>query len=157
MKTSILLLALLQALGCSGLPAHNAEPAAIEDRSLGASLAQVNTVYAVNNLYRVTRASLKRKVPLGMNTYDLMMVFGIKETDCLKTSGADPQTCAFKSGFFVPSSTCSSRVRVSADAIQVISLRCGHDSDSSSDSSEEMFASRGRHHFNFPSFVNREA
>lgn len=40
-------------------------------------------------------------VPVGLNTADLLMVFGIKETECATASGSDPQTCAFRPGFFV--------------------------------------------------------
>uniref|UniRef100_A0A3Q1F669 Secreted phosphoprotein 24 n=1 Tax=Acanthochromis polyacanthus TaxID=80966 RepID=A0A3Q1F669_9TELE len=75
------------------------------------------------------------------STNDLLMTFVIKETECPKTSRSDPQTCAFRPGFFVPSFSCSSRVRVSAASAQVISLRCGRDgSSSSSESSEEVRA-----------------
>lgn len=38
---------------------------------------------------------------MGMNTADLLMTFAMKETDCVKVSRNDPQTCAFKPGFFV--------------------------------------------------------
>ncbi|XP_059183534.1 secreted phosphoprotein 24 [Centropristis striata] len=95
-------------------------------------------------------------IPVGLNTLDLLMAFGIKETECVKASSSDPQTCAFRRGFFVPSFSCSSRVRISTTSAQVMSLRCGPDSSSSSsssESSEETF-SRGRHQFNIP-FVNR--
>lgn len=40
-------------------------------------------------------------IPMGLNTVDLLMTFGIKETECLKASASDPQTCAFRPGFFV--------------------------------------------------------
>uniref|UniRef100_A0A3P8S3N9 Secreted phosphoprotein 24 n=1 Tax=Amphiprion percula TaxID=161767 RepID=A0A3P8S3N9_AMPPE len=154
MKSYVLLLVLLQFLSCTGIPVHNSELESMADRGLGAALAQVNSVYAVRYLYRVTRGYVTRVVPMGQSTNDLLMTFGIKETECAKTSRSDPQTCAFRPGFFVPSYSCSSRVRVSAASAQVISLRCGRDgSSSSSESSEEVF-SRGRHQFNVP-FVNR--
>lgn len=38
---------------------------------------------------------------MGLNTVDLLMTFGIKETECPKASTSDPQTCAFRPGFFV--------------------------------------------------------
>ena len=127
--------------------------ASLADRGLAASLAEVNSMYAVSHVYRVTRGSVTRVFPVGLNTVDLLMTFGIRETECLKSSRSDPQTCAFRPGFFVPSFSCSSRVRVTADSAQVVSLRCGHDGSSSSESSEEMF-STGRHQFNIP-FANR--
>ncbi|XP_051284238.1 secreted phosphoprotein 24 [Dicentrarchus labrax] len=153
MKSYMLLLALLQSLGCSGIPLYNSELESLADRGLGASLAEVNSVYAVSLLYRVTRGSVTRVIPMGLNTVDLLMTFGIKETQCAKSSGSDPLTCAFRPGFFVPSFACFSRVRMSATSTQLVSLRCGNDGSSSSESSEEMF-SRGRHQFHIPT-LNR--
>lgn len=40
-------------------------------------------------------------IPVGLNTVDLIMIFGIKETECTKEYRKDPQTCAFRPGFFV--------------------------------------------------------
>ncbi|XP_018516447.1 secreted phosphoprotein 24 [Lates calcarifer] len=152
MRSYVLLLAVLQTLGCSGVPLYNSELESMADRGLTAALTEVNSVHAVRHLYRVTHGSVSRVIPVAPNTVDLLMVFGIKETQCAKASGGDPQMCAFRPGFFVPTLHCSSRVRMSATSAQVISVRCGYD-DSSSESSEEMF-SRGRHHFNIPP-VNR--
>ncbi|KAF3857222.1 hypothetical protein F7725_009081, partial [Dissostichus mawsoni] len=159
MKSYVLLLALLQAVRCSGVPLYNSELGAMADRGLTAALARVNSVYAVSHLYRATRGSVTKVIPMGLNTVDLQMVFGIKETQCVKASRHDPQTCAFRPGFFVPTFSCSSRVRLSANSTQVVSLQCGRDSSSSSssssssESSEEMF-SRGRHQFNV-TFANQ--
>ncbi|GAA6234379.1 secreted phosphoprotein 24 [Lates japonicus] len=150
MRSYVILLALLQTLGCSGIPLYNSELESMADRGLGAALTEVNSVHAVSHLYRVTHGSVSRVIPVAPNTVDLLMVFAIRETQCAKASGRDPQMCAFRPGFFVPTFYCSSRVRMSATSAQVISVRCGHDgSSSSSESSEEMF-SRGRHHFNIP-------
>ncbi|XP_074483453.1 secreted phosphoprotein 24 isoform X1 [Sebastes fasciatus] len=99
MKIYVLLLTL--ALGCSGVPLYNSELESMADRGLGAALAEVNSAYAVGHLYRVTRGSVSRVIPVGLNTVDLLMVFGIKETECVKTSRSNPQTCAFRPGFFV--------------------------------------------------------
>nr|XP_020447915.1 secreted phosphoprotein 24 [Monopterus albus] len=153
MKVHVLLLALLQCLGCSGIPLYNLELESMADRGFGASLAEVNSLYAVNHLYRVTQGSISRVIPVGLNTTDLLMIFRIKETECAKASRSDPQTCSFRPGFFVPSFSCSSRVRMSTTSAQVVSLRCSHgssSSSSSSESSEEIF-SRGRHQVNNPS------
>nr|XP_046238195.1 secreted phosphoprotein 24 [Scatophagus argus] len=153
MKPYVLLLALLQSMGCLGLPLYNSELESMADRGLGAAVAQVNSMYAVRHLYRVTRGSVTRVIPMGLNTFDLMMSFDVKETECAKASTNDPRACAFRPGFFVPSFTCSSRVRTSATSAQVVSLKCSHDGSSSSESSEELI-SRGRHQFNIP--LNRE-
>ncbi|XP_040888127.1 secreted phosphoprotein 24 isoform X2 [Toxotes jaculatrix] len=149
MKWYALLLALLLSLRCSGIPLYSSELESMADRGLGAALAEVNSRYAVSHLYRVTRASVTGVIPMDLNTVDLLIMFGIKETECAKASRSDLQTCAFRPGFFVPSFSCSSRVKMSTTSAQVVSLRCGHDSSSSSESSEEMF-SRGRHQFNNP-------
>ncbi|XP_034468188.1 secreted phosphoprotein 24 isoform X1 [Hippoglossus hippoglossus] len=148
MRSFVLLLALLQSLGASGGRRYSSEQS---NRGLAAAVAGLNSVYDASHLYRATRSSVKRVVSVGLNTVDLLMVFGVKETQCEKASGSDPQTCAFRRGFLVPSFTCSSRVRVFPTSAQVASLKCGKDSSSSSssESSEEMF-SRGRHQFNSP-------
>ncbi|XP_026157703.1 secreted phosphoprotein 24 isoform X2 [Mastacembelus armatus] len=143
---------MLRSFATAGVPLYNSELQSMAERGLGAALAEVNSVYAISHFYRATRGSIKRLIPVGLNTVDLLMVFGIKETVCVKSSTSDPQTCAFRPGFFVPTFFCSSRVRMSATSAQVISLRCGHDTSSSSESSEEVF-SRGRH-LNIP-FSNR--
>ncbi|XP_010769499.1 secreted phosphoprotein 24 [Notothenia coriiceps] len=157
MKSYVLLLALLQAVRCSGVPLYDSELGAMADRGLTVALARVNSVYAVSHLYRATRGSVTKVIPMGLNTVDLQMVFAIKETECVKASRQDPQTCAFRPGFFAPTFSCSSRLRVSADSTQVVSLKCGRgsssSSSSSSESSEEMF-SRGRQQFNVP-FANQ--
>ncbi|XP_038575042.1 secreted phosphoprotein 24-like [Micropterus salmoides] len=149
MKSYVLLLALLQSLGCSGIPLHNTELESMAEWGLGAVLAEVNSAYAVSHLYRVTQGFVTSVIPAGLNTVDLLMIFCVKETECVKTSRNDPQTCAFRPDFFEPSFSCFSRVRISATSTQVVSLRCGHDWSSSSESSEEMF-SRERHRFNIP-------
>ncbi|XP_053170626.1 secreted phosphoprotein 24 isoform X1 [Scomber japonicus] len=148
MRSYMLLLVLLQFLGCSGIPLSNPELEAMAEKALGAALTEVNTVYAASRLYRVTHGSVTRVIPTGQSTSDLMLSFGIKETDCATASGSDPQTCAYRTGFFVRTLSCTSRVRMFPASTQVVSLKCGGGS-SSSESSEEMF--RGRHQFNFPS------
>ncbi|NP_001291100.1 secreted phosphoprotein 24 precursor [Esox lucius] len=150
---AVLLLALLQALCCSGVPQYQSDLASMSEKALGVAMTQVNKLYAGLRLYRVTRGSVKRVVPIGLNTYDLMLNFGIKETDCLKSSGEDPQRCAFRLGFFVTPASCTSRVRVSRDLAEVVSLNCGKDSSSSSESSEETFARKRP--FNLDPFENR--
>ncbi|KAK0146004.1 Secreted phosphoprotein 24 [Merluccius polli] len=136
MKWCILLLALLQSLGCFCFPIiSNTMPMA--EKALEASLTQFNTQRATTHLYRVNRATMKRVIPIGLETYDVLLKFDVKETQCLKNSGQDAQQCSFKMGFFVPTYTCSSRVRMTATSTQVVSLHCGHGSSSESGSSEE--------------------
>lgn len=40
-------------------------------------------------------------IPMGLDTVDLLMTFGIKETECVTAPTKDPQKCAFRPGFFV--------------------------------------------------------
>uniref|UniRef100_A0A674DA66 Secreted phosphoprotein 24 n=1 Tax=Salmo trutta TaxID=8032 RepID=A0A674DA66_SALTR len=138
MKWCGVLMSPLLPLTSAGLPLYQSELASTADKALVVTMTQVNNLYAGLRLYRVTRGSIKRVVPLGLNTYDLIMNFGIKETDCLKSSGEDPQRCAFRVGFFVPAASCTARVRVTAEFTQVVSLNCGQDSSSSESSSEEV-------------------
>uniref|UniRef100_A0A669BMR9 Secreted phosphoprotein 24 n=1 Tax=Oreochromis niloticus TaxID=8128 RepID=A0A669BMR9_ORENI len=149
MKSYVLLPALLLSLGCTGIPLYNSELQSAADSALGAALAEVNSVYAASHLYRVTTGSVTKVIPTGLDTVDLLMVFRIKETQCAKTSQDDPQACAFRPGYFVPSFTCSTRVRMMATSPQVVSLRCGHDgsSSSSSESSEEVSQESEWHKF----------
>ncbi|XP_067297624.1 secreted phosphoprotein 24 isoform X2 [Pseudorasbora parva] len=90
---------LLQVLGGLGLPLFELSSKA--DDALQMALNQINARYARNHLYRVSKASVKRIVPLGMETFDLHLKFGIRETECQKTSGTDPQGCMYRKGFFV--------------------------------------------------------
>ncbi|XP_028256288.1 secreted phosphoprotein 24 [Parambassis ranga] len=150
MKSCVLLLSLLQALGCTGIPLYNPELESLADRGLQAALAEVNSAFAVSHLYRATRGSVTRVIPMkSLNTVDLLIVFAVRETVCAKTSNNNLQTCAFRPGFFVTSFSCSTRVRLSATSTQVVSLQCGHDSSSSSESSEEVYTRR-RHQLSAP-------
>ncbi|CAN9498427.1 unnamed protein product [Ophioblennius macclurei] len=150
---TFLLLVALYALGCTGAPLRNPELQSAAGRGLGQALAEVNSVYATSHLYRVTQGSVSKVIPMGMNTADLLIKFGIKETVCAKDSGNDPQACDFKPGFFVASSSCSARVRITTTSSQVISLRCGPDGSSSSSESSEEVHSRGRQHFVIPTVI----
>ncbi|KAL1022342.1 hypothetical protein UPYG_G00025390 [Umbra pygmaea] len=152
----LLLLASLQSLCCSGLSLYQSDLGSMSDKALSMAMTQVNKLYAGPRLYRSTRGSVKRVVPTGLNNYDLLMNFGIKETECLKSSGEDPQRCDFRLGFYVPAATCTTRVRVTGESPEVVSLRCGQDTSSSSSesSSEENFA-RTRPQLNVQPFRNR--
>lgn len=135
----------LQSLYCSAVPRYGPELRSMADRALGVALTETNKIHAVNNLYRVTQTSITKAIPLGLNTYDLILSFGVKETTCPRSSAEDPQNCPFKAGFFVSSQSCSSRVRVTAETTQLLTLRCNVDDSSESSesaSSEEMMGRR---------------
>lgn len=108
----------------AGLPLHSSDLASKAERGLGAAVAQLNSVYVTRNLYRPTSGSVTRVslpcsrtylccsfylkypiwwqvIPSGLDTTDLLMTFGIKETVCGKDSATDPNNCAFRPGLFV--------------------------------------------------------
>lgn len=132
----LLVLLLVQCLSASGLPLFELTSKA--DGALRTALDEINTRYARQRLYRVSKASVKRVVPLGMNVYDMILKFGIRETDCLKGSGVDPQGCAYRRGFFASEAGCYIRVRVTDRLTSVVSLKCHQAQSSSSESSEEV-------------------
>ncbi|XP_076159083.1 secreted phosphoprotein 24 [Alosa pseudoharengus] len=142
MKVAAVSLVLILSLGASAFPLLQWDLAPQADKAIQMSLDQVNSQYGRDRLFRLTKGSVKRVVPLGMNTHDLMMNFAVRETDCLKTSGADPLNCNFRRGFFVAEASCYSRVRVSAESSKLVGLRCSQADSSSSESSEEMMMGR---------------
>ncbi|KAI2668455.1 Secreted phosphoprotein 24 [Labeo rohita] len=135
MRCCVFLFLLLQVWGGLGFPLFELNSKA--DDALQMALSQINARIARNHLYRVSKASVKRIVPLGMNTFDLHLRFGVRETECQKSSGVDPQGCMYRKGFFVPEAGCYIRARVSQDVTRIISLRCTKADSSSSESSEE--------------------
>ncbi|XP_073699417.1 secreted phosphoprotein 24 [Garra rufa] len=135
MRCCAFLFLLLQVLGSLGFPLFELSSKA--DDALQMALNQINARTARNHLYRVSKASVKRIVPLGMNTFDLHLRFGIRETECQKSPGVDPQGCMYRKGFFVSEAGCYIRARVSRDVTRIISLRCTKADSSSSESSEE--------------------
>ncbi|XP_016363637.1 secreted phosphoprotein 24 [Sinocyclocheilus anshuiensis] len=135
MRCCVFLFLLLQVLGVLGFPLFKLSLKA--DDALQIALNRINARIATNHLYRVSKASVKRIVPLGMGTFDLHLRFGIRETECQKSSGVDPQSCMYRKGFFVSEAGCYIRARVNQDITRIISLRCTKADSSSSESSEE--------------------
>uniref|UniRef100_A0A673GJQ2 Secreted phosphoprotein 24 n=1 Tax=Sinocyclocheilus rhinocerous TaxID=307959 RepID=A0A673GJQ2_9TELE len=128
MRCCVFLFLLLQVLGVLAQKQMDA---------LQIALNRINARIATNHLYRVSKADAKRIVPLGMGTFDLHLRFGIRETECQKSSGVDPQGCMYRKGFFVLEAGCYIRARVNQDITRIISLRCTKADSSSSESSEE--------------------
>ncbi|XP_026878122.2 secreted phosphoprotein 24 [Electrophorus electricus] len=135
MRCYVQLVLFLQCLGGSGFPLFDVASKA--DGALQMAMDEINTSLSQRYLYRVFKASVTKVIPLGLNTYDLILAFGIRETDCVKGSGLDPQGCAYRRGFFVPDSGCSIRVRVTDSSTTIQSLKCSQTQSSSSESSEE--------------------
>ncbi|XP_027012344.1 secreted phosphoprotein 24 [Tachysurus fulvidraco] len=137
MRFCVLLVLVLQFLGGLGLPLFELSSKA--DDALRMALDKINARYARTHLYRVSKASVTRVVPLGTNMYDMMLKFGIRETECRKGSGIDPQGCAYRRGFFVSEAGCHIRTRLYERLTNIISLKCNTAQSSSSESSEEVW------------------
>ncbi|KAK2908907.1 hypothetical protein Q8A67_004744 [Cirrhinus molitorella] len=135
MRCCVFLFLLLQVLGGLGFPLFTLSSKA--DDALQIALNQINAQTARNHLYRVSKASVKKIVPLGMNTFDLHLRFGIRETECKKNSGINPQGCMYRKSFYASEAGCYIRARVSQSITSIISLRCTKADSSSSESSEE--------------------
>ncbi|XP_062866744.1 secreted phosphoprotein 24 [Trichomycterus rosablanca] len=151
MRCDILILLLVQCLGGSGLPLFDLTSKA--DEALRMALDEINTRYAQHHLYRVAKASVTRVVPLGMNTYDMMLKFGIRETDCRKDSGVDPQGCAYRRAYFVSEAGCYIRVHLADTFTNIISFKCSPAQSSSSELDEMMVTGW---HFNPNHLVSRQ-
>ncbi|XP_017567602.1 secreted phosphoprotein 24 [Pygocentrus nattereri] len=132
---TVLVLLLLQCLAASGLPLFELSTKA--DGALRMALDEINTRYARHHLYRVSKASVKKVVPLGRNVYDMILKFSIRETDCLKSSGLDGQGCAYRWSFLASDAGCYVRARVTDRLTDIVSLKCNQAQSSSSESSEE--------------------
>ncbi|KAL4635813.1 secreted phosphoprotein 24 [Arapaima gigas] len=140
MKVSVLLLVLLQCLPCSGFPQFQPGVTPMAWRALDVSLNHINNQSVGSNLYGVTHSSVKRIIPLGLNSQDIILKFGVRETICPKSGTVDPETCNFRQGRFVSTASCSSQVRLAGDITNLLFIRCGDASSSSSESSsEEVF------------------
>ncbi|KAI5089962.1 secreted phosphoprotein 24 precursor [Silurus meridionalis] len=137
MKCCILLLLFLQCLGGLGLPLF--ELSSKVDEALRMALDEINVRFARHHLYRVSKATVTKVVPLGSNTYDMMLKLSLRETECRKGSGMDPQGCAYNRGFFVSDAGCQIRTRLSERFTSVVSIQCSQAQSSSSESSEEVW------------------
>ncbi|XP_056314769.1 secreted phosphoprotein 24 [Danio aesculapii] len=135
MRCCAFLYLLLQVLGGLGLPLFELSSKA--DDALQIALNEINAHYTRIHLYRVSKASVTKIVPLGMNTFDLYLKFGIRETECKRSSGLDPQGCMYRKGYFVAKAGCYMRVRTTQQSTRIIALRCTKADSSSSESSEE--------------------
>ncbi|XP_020829073.1 secreted phosphoprotein 24 [Phascolarctos cinereus] len=126
----------------SGFPVYDYDPAMMRE-ALRASVEKVNSQSQSPNLFRAYKSSVKRVN--FMNEHDLTMDidFGIRETECVKESGNPPSACDFKRGYYVPTASCRSTVKISTEQVQNVWVHCHHAFPSSdSSSSEEIFGGR---------------
>ncbi|KAF5919339.1 hypothetical protein HPG69_010739 [Diceros bicornis minor] len=75
---------------------------------------------------------------LDEDSLSMDIEFSIRETTCRRDSGEDPATCDFQRGYYVPAAICRSTVRVAAQEVQDVWVRCRWSSSSESSSSEEV-------------------
>nr|KAF6354007.1 secreted phosphoprotein 2 [Pipistrellus kuhlii] len=121
---------------CAGFPVYDYDLASLR-QALDASVAEVNARSLSPYLFRAFRSSIKRVNVLGENNSSLDIQFSVRETTCRKDSGADPATCDFQPGYYVPAASCRSTVWMSAEQVQDVWVFCSWSSSSESDSSEE--------------------
>lgn len=120
--------------GAGGFPVYDYDPATLRD-ALRASVDKVNLLSLSPYLFRVVQSSLKRVAVVGEDSETLELEFRVRETMCMKDSGADPNSCDFQR---VPSTKCRSTAQVSAEQVKGVWVRC-HWASSSESSSEERF------------------
>ncbi|NP_776613.2 secreted phosphoprotein 24 precursor [Bos taurus] len=123
---------------CTGFPVYDYDPASLKE-ALSASVAKVNSQSLSPYLFRAFRSSVKRVNALDEDSLTMDLEFRIQETTCRRESEADPATCDFQRGYHVPVAVCRSTVRMSAEQVQNVWVRCHWSSSSGSSSSEEMF------------------
>ncbi|XP_025861997.2 secreted phosphoprotein 24 [Vulpes vulpes] len=123
---------------CAGFPLYDYDPSSLRE-ALSASVAKVNSQALSPYLFRAFRSSVKRVYVLDQDSVNMDLEFGIRETTCRRDSGEDPATCDFQRGYYSPAAVCRSTVRVVAEQVQDVWVRCQWSSSSESNSSEEMF------------------
>ncbi|XP_030883555.1 secreted phosphoprotein 24 [Leptonychotes weddellii] len=123
---------------CAGFPVYDYDSSSLRE-ALRASVAKVNSQSLSPYLFRAFRSSVKRVNVLDQDSLNMDLEFGIRETTCRRDSGEDPTTCDFQRVYYMPSAICRSTVRLSAEQVQDVWVRCRWSSSSESNSSEEMF------------------
>uniref|UniRef100_A0A8D2JQW2 Secreted phosphoprotein 24 n=1 Tax=Sciurus vulgaris TaxID=55149 RepID=A0A8D2JQW2_SCIVU len=122
---------------CWGFPVYDYDSASLRE-ALSAAMAKVNSRSLSPYLFRAFRSSLKRVNVLDEDNVIMDLEFGIRETTCTRDSGADPSTCAFQRGHYMPAAACRGTVQLSARQVQETWVHCHWPSTSESDSSEEV-------------------
>uniref|UniRef100_A0ABI8A944 Secreted phosphoprotein 24 n=1 Tax=Felis catus TaxID=9685 RepID=A0ABI8A944_FELCA len=136
-KMPILLVLGVNFLSCAGFPVYDYDPSSLRE-ALSASVAKVNAQSLSPYLFRAFRGSIKRVYVLDQDSLSMDLEFGIRETTCRRESGEDPSTCDFQRGYYMPAVVCRSTVRMSAEQVRDVWVRCHWSSSSESNSSEEM-------------------
>ncbi|GAB5576109.1 secreted phosphoprotein 24 [Prionailurus iriomotensis] len=132
----ILLVLGVNFLSCAGFPVYDYDPSSLRE-ALSASVAKVNAQSLSPYLFRAFRGSIKRVYVLDQDSLSMDLEFGIRETTCRRESGEDPSTCDFQRGYYMPAVVCRSTVRMSAEQVRDVWVRCHWSSSSESNSSEE--------------------
>ncbi|KAM4868699.1 secreted phosphoprotein 24 [Urocitellus parryii] len=137
MKVLVVLALGMDLWPCSGFPVYDYDPSSLRE-ALSAAVAKVNAQSLSPYLFRAFRSSVKRVNVLDEDNVIMDLEFSIRETTCLRDSGADPSSCAFRRGHYMPAAACRSTVRMSGLQAQEAWAHCRWPSTSESDSSEEM-------------------
>ncbi|XP_008136645.2 secreted phosphoprotein 24 [Eptesicus fuscus] len=138
LKTLLVMIVLgMSNWSCAGFPVYDYNLASLR-QALAASVAEVSARSLSPYLLRAFGSSIKRVNVLDENNSSMDIEFSVRETTCRRDSGADPTTCDFQSGYYVPTASCRSTVWMSAEQVQDVWVLCRWSSSSESDSSEEM-------------------
>ncbi|XP_067842962.1 secreted phosphoprotein 24-like [Heptranchias perlo] len=131
MKSFLLIIAAVQILHCSGVPTPQ--------DALRESVIKLNEITEITNLCGITRRRVKDIYRTGTLSYNVDLVFTVKETVCSKNSGLefDDPSCRFRPKKTAEKGFCKSHVQYFADRVIDIDVECRglKTVDSNSDSS----------------------
>ncbi|XP_069792299.1 secreted phosphoprotein 24-like [Narcine bancroftii] len=143
MKFFLLTLAAVQILHCSGAPSTK--------HALRASVAKLNEITEITNLCGISGRRGKNVYRTGKLSYNVDLIFSVKETTCSKNSGLefDDRRCHFRSRKNAAKGFCKSSVEYFAGKVVDVDVECRGlrtiDSQSQSlESSENSFEMKAR-------------
>ncbi|XP_051886623.1 secreted phosphoprotein 24-like [Pristis pectinata] len=118
MKSFLLAIAAVQILHCSGVPSTK--------EALRASVVKLNEITEITNLCGITGRRGKNVYRTGKLSYNVDLIFSVKETVCSKNSGLefDDRSCHFRSKKAAAKGFCKSHVEYFADKIVDIDVEC---------------------------------
>ncbi|XP_059822075.1 secreted phosphoprotein 24-like [Hypanus sabinus] len=118
MKTFLLAIAAVQILHCSGVPSTK--------RALRASVIKLNEMTEIPNLCGVTDRRGKNVYRTGKLSYNVDLIFSVKETVCSKNSRLefDDRRCHFRPKKTAAKGICKSSVEYFAGKVVDIDVEC---------------------------------
>ncbi|KAL2080905.1 hypothetical protein ACEWY4_022758 [Coilia grayii] len=130
-------LVLLQCACVFAIPLFRFSFRPVADMAQTVSLAELNRRTASPFLYAVNGRSVQQISEVGLNTFDIDLSLGFRETTCPRGGANHLGICLDMWSPSMVTGSCSSRVRVSRGYALLLSLHCVIDSSSSESSSEE--------------------